>query len=298
MKLINSAIMAQAVYGTSALNTTGWDDTAHAGGWTLFLMGGTQPTTDSQMAQAFVQTSIADLYNKSLGIVRQPLMSFSNGTILNLRPRAPYVPKGVSLWGAVNGTALTHLLPNRIRRTAQTDRTISRFVCMPGATGDYSTCVGTDDVVVEFDSPVRFSHCKRFGTDTLTGQWVAVDDAGVEKSMGTLTVVSGDGSVVKFSNPQTSKTFKLKYADASYHAPLAMLSDTTQPTDTALTMPTWAVFAHSNTFVHGSFDATDDLMFFADTVGDAGPFKMIGPIAGNQNNIVYCPKVRFLPRSV
>lgn len=298
MKLINSAIMAQAVYGTSILNTAGWDDTAHAGGWTLFLMGGTQPTTDSQMAQAFAQNSIADLFNKSLGIVRQPLMSFSNGTILNLRPRASYVPKGVSLWGTVGSLSLTHLLPNRIRRTAQTDRTISRFVCMPSATGDFSTCVGTDDVVVEFDSPVRFSHCKRFGTDGLSGQWVAVDDSGVETSMGTLTVVSGDTSVFAFSNPQTSKTFKLKYAAATAHAPLAMLSDTTQATGTALTVPTWAVFAHSNTFVHGSFEATDDLMFFADTVGDAGPFKMIAPIAGNQNNTVYCPKVRFMPRSL
>lgn len=298
MKLINSAIMAQAVYGTNILNTNGWDDTAHAGGWTLFLMGGTQPTTDSQMAQAFVQTSIADLYNKSLGIVRQPLLSLSNNTILNLRPRASYVPKGVSLWGTVGSVTLTHLLPNRIRRTAQTDRTISRFVCMPGATGDFSVTVGTDDVVVEFDTAVRFSHCKRFGTDTLTGQWVAVDDSGVETSMGTLSALTADTSVFAFSNPQTSKVFKLKYAVATGHAPLAMLSDTTQPTATALTVPTWAVFAHANTFVHGSFDATDDLMFFADTVGDAGPFKMIAPIQGNQNNIVYCPKVRFMPRSL
>jgi len=298
MKLINSAIMAQAVYGTSIPNTSGWDDTAHAGGWTLFLMPGTQPTTDSQMAQAFVQTSIADLYNKSLGIVRQPLLSFSNNTILNLRPRASYIPKGVSLWGAVGNVTLTHLLPNRIRRTAQTDRTISRFVCMPGATGDFSTTVGTDDVVVEFDAPVRFSHCKRFGTDGLTGQWVVVADDGTETSLGTLSATVADSTVFAFSNPQTGKTFKLKYAAAQTHAPIAMLSDTTQPSSTALAVPTWAVFAHVNTFVHGSFDATDDLMFFSDTVGDTGPFKMIAPIAANQNNIVYCPKVRFLPRSL
>lgn len=297
MKLINSAAMAQAVFGTSG-TATGYDDTAHSGGWTLFLMSGTLPTTDNQMASAFNQKSIADLYNKSLGIVRSPLLSVSNGTILNLRPRSPYVPKGVSLFGTIGSTLLSSLLPNRIRRTAQTDRTISRFVCAPGTNGDFSTTVGTDDVVVEFDTAVRFSHCKRYGTEAMTGQWVAVDDSGVETSLGVLVATAADTSVSAFSNPQTSKVFKLKYAANTTHAPVGMLSDTTMPDGTALTLPTWAVFAHANTLVHGSFEATDDLMFLADNVGDSGPFQVVGPFANNKANIIYCPKIRFLPRSV
>ncbi|QQO90227.1 hypothetical protein pEaSNUABM5_00085 [Erwinia phage pEa_SNUABM_5] len=298
MKLINSAIMAQAVYGTSIQGTTGWDDPAHAGGWALFLMSGTVPTTDSQMAAAFNQKSIADLFNKSLGIVRQPLLSVSNGTILNLRPRAPYVPKGVSLWGTVGSVSLSQILPNRIRRTASTDRAISRLMCTPSAGGDYMTTVGAEDFVIEFDTAVRFSHYKRYGTDTVNGTWVAVADNGTETSLGTATALAADTSVFAFSNPQTSKVFKLKYLANTAHAPFAMLSDTEQPTATELTLPTWAVFAHVNTFVHGSFEATDDLMFIADTVGDMGPFQVVGPFAGNKANIIYCPKIRFLPRSV
>lgn len=297
MKLINSAIMAQAVFGTSG-TATGYDDPAHAGGWALFLMSGTLPTTDSQMAAAFNQKSIADLFNKSLGIVRNPLLSVSNGTILNLRPRAAYVPKGVSLYGAVGGVTLSQLLPNRITRTASSDRAISRILCTPAALGDYSVTVGTDDFTMEFDTAVRFSHIKLYGTSPLSGTFVAVDDNGVETSMGTRTATTGDASVYAFSNPITAKKFRLKYVAGTSHAPFALLSDTTQPDGTALTLPTWAVFAHVNTYVHGSFEGTDDLMFLADTVGSSGPFGVVGPFAGNTANIIYCPKIRFLPRSV
>lgn len=296
MKLINSAIMAQAVFGTSG-TASGYDDPAHSGGWTLFLMSGTMPTTESQMAAVFNQRSVADLFNVSLGIVRNPLLSVSNGTILNLRPRAPYVPKGASLYGTVGALNLSQLLPNRVTRTGSTDRAISRIVCAPSTVGDYSTTVGAEDFTVEFDQAVRVSHIKLFGSSPLSGVIVAVDDSGVETSMGNRTVVSGDASVYSFANPQTAKRFRLKYAANTLHAPFTLLSDTTMPTATELALPTWAVLAHANTFVHGDFEGSDSIMYLADAVGASGPFNVVGPFASNKANIIYCPKIRFLPRS-
>lgn len=297
MKLINSAIMAQAVFGTNGTQT-GYDDISHSGGWTLFLMGGTIPTTDSQMAAVFNQKSLADLFNASLGIVRNPLLSITNNTILNLRPRAPYVPKGASLWGSVGTVNLSQLMPNRIRRTASSDRAISRLTCMPSGLGDFSVTLGTDDMVIEFDTEVRLSHIKVYGTSAVVSTFVAVSDTGSETTLGSRTSLVSDSSIQAFANPQTSKVFKIKYVANGNHAPFALLSDTTQPTATELTLPTWAVFAHTNTYVHGSFDASDDIMFLADTVGSSGPFNVVGPFAGNKANIIYCPKIRFMPRSV
>ncbi|WOL24658.1 hypothetical protein fHeYen902_312c [Yersinia phage fHe-Yen9-02] len=293
MKFINSHIQAQVIYGASS-QSANYIQPYSGGGWTIFAMPGSLPADETAVNTRFNTKSLADLYNKSLGIVKSPVLSISKSVNLNLAPISNYTPKGVSYFGTIGGISYTQLQPHSIVETDVTKRDITPMVstAVISPLGVSPLVRNTFDFV--FDSEVKLTHVKRFlSTSTVPTTLFAVSDTGVESSSGTLTVLAADSSVWKLANPLTSKRFRLKFDASTMFSTFLLLSDTTQATSDTLEQPGWVVFAPGNTIGVGDTAFSDNIPWIAEKCEAAGPFVILPPIKANVQNTMYCPKIRF-----
>lgn len=303
MKILNTRIMAQAVVGSTANTAALLNDPNVGAGWNIFAFNGKVPTSDAGFAAAFNQKSLADMYNQSLGIVRNPVTGIESGNVIAMTLQSQYVPKGVSYYGTIGSTAanvisVTQLLPARVTRTGFTDRCItwllgSGSVPMPSGRMDGSV------IDFEFDEAVTWTHIKWNTTTALSGNtmtlWSVADD-GTETAMGTYGRYDSLVDVSAIQYPQRSKKYRLKNLTGAQYV-FTMLSSVDAAPTAIATAPTWAALAHCNTLTHGDIDYSDNIMFAAGACGNQGPFKIVGDVVPNKKNVMFCPKLRFTPRS-
>lgn len=301
MKIIDNGARATAMIGTSE-TSTGRNDIAHKDGWSMFLMSGNVPSTEADVAAVFDTNSLADMYNKSLGVCPSPIQALGDSNRILFPSKILYVPKGVSQDAKVGSTQLYRLLPARIRKNVYTDRAISMIACTPGSDGDVGTSVGASDMVVEFDTDVTITHVRRTcgNTSAIMQTLALVNSDGTETSLGAYTASSDDASVYSVATPATGKVFKIKYAAntsrSAVYATLALLSSSTTPDGSVQTSPTWYVLAHCNSHLAGPYNPVRDVMYLADAFGPNNPFSVLTSLANNVLNYVYCPTIRFTSR--
>lgn len=300
MKIINTRIMAQAAVGTNANNASLLQDPNVGAGWNIFAFSGKLPTSKEGFEAAFNNKSLADMYNKSIGIVRNPITGIENGNVIALALQSQYIPKGVSYYGTIGTAALvvSQLLPHRITRSGVTDRNITLIM---GAGTSYVPAPRNlnTDIDFEFDTAVTVTHVKFNTTVRDAFQLVALSDDGLtEYQLGSAVAIAGDATCLALDAPRASKRYRYKSASTSAQSAMrTLLSSVDVPSATAVTSPTWAALAHCNTFTHGDINYSDEIMFTADAVGTQGPFKLIDQVIPNKKNMMYCPKLRFTQRS-
>lgn len=305
MKIIDSGILAQSMFGQQnpASGTTLTQHMFTGAGWTAFLMNGTMPVTEADMAQKFAQDSLASLYNACVGVSRGLLTYVSQNNIVHTLAQARYEPKGVSYFKTINGTPYRQLTPNRITENNSSKRTISQLFAgiTPQVNAIYnSDTFGDGNFIVEFDSAVRLSHIYRNGVGTIIFSITAIADDNTETSLGTFTSVSSyDISLFVASNPQTAKRFRIKPILDSYTTmcPISILSDSEEYSAAPTELPKWLVLAHTNTRVCGDYNYSPLIPYLAENVGLPSTF-VIRSVDPSTDNILYCPKIRFANRSV
>lgn len=300
MKIINNRIMAQSVIGSNVNLAVAINSPYVGAGWSLFMFDGRMPTSKEGFAEVFNSRSLADLYNKSLGLVRNPVTGIENGNVIALQLQSQYIPKGVSYYGTI-GTALlpvTQLMPRTIQSNAQSDRNIS-LLTSGGSSNFNHSRTGYGDYVIEFDAAVTITHIKFMSSISNTYQLVRIADDNTETATTLGTVVAGEANCYPVTAPVASKKYRLKSVGGAnaIDAAFVLLSSVDQAPSVAQTQPTWAALAHTNTRTHGDIDYSDEIMFAADACGVAGPFKIVGNIVPNKLTRVYCPKLRFTQRS-
>ena len=301
MKIINTRTMAQAVVGSNANTAALVTDPNVGAGWNIFAFSGKLPTSKEGFEAAFNNKSLADMYNQSIGIVRNPITGIENGNVIALALQSQYIPKGVSYYGTIGTAALvvSQLMPHRITRSGVTDRDIT-LIMGAGTAAVPAARQGGMDIDIEFDAAVTVTHVKFNGTTTNDAFTLVAlsDDGQTEYSLGTATAIAGDTQTLGLSTPRASKRYRYKFAKpTNVTAMRTLLSSVDVPSASAVTSPTWAALAHCNTFTHGDINYSDEIMFTADAVGTQGPFKLIGQVIPNQKNMMYCPKLRFTQRS-
>ncbi|AXG66806.1 hypothetical protein HOU08_gp080 [Dickeya phage vB_DsoM_JA29] len=307
MKIIDSHVRAQSMFGARAGNTAENTVTRHmftGAAWTAFLMPGALPANEAAVAQIFKQDSLADLYNKCAGVSKGVVSFISKTNIVHLIPQARYFYKGVSFYRNIWGINFRALIPNRILETSASKRTISHLFAgaSPLIGADYRPeTVGDGNLIVEFDSPVKLTHLVREGT-ALIFNVNAVADDGTETSLGTWSPMTGDTTMYAASNPQTAKRFRI-YATGTFTTmgAITLLSDSQPYTTPPTTLPDWVVVAHTNTRVCGDFQKSPLIPYFAEEVGHGDgtpkPFTL-RTLVSDGENILYCPKIRFNNRSL
>lgn len=297
MKIINTRTMAQSVVGTNTNAAAIIADPNVGAGWNLFAFSGKLPTSKEGFEAAFNNKSLADMYNASIGIVRNPITGVESGNVLTLALQSQYIPKGVSYYGPIGSANLvvSQLVPHRITRSGITDRNISVLIGLGSTTTLYQRFAQTD-VDFEFDTDVTVKYLKYSGTPSNSFTIVAVDDSGVESSLGTTSAIAGDATCLVLATPKASKKYRLKATGTAVQRSFIMLSEDV-PTATPATSPTWAALAHCNTLTHGDINYSDEIMYAAGAVGTQGPFKMVDQVIPNQKSLMYCPKLRFTQRS-
>jgi len=308
MKIIDTHIRAQSMIGHRATVYTGAENTYtrhpfSGSGWTGFLMPGSLPSTEADIAKIFKQDSLADLYNKCVGVARGLVTTISSGNIVHMIPQANFYYKGSTFlkrqWG-VNFRALT---PDRIVEDADSKRSVTQLL----AGNSLADCqfraetFGSGSITVEFDTAVKLTHIVRNGL-SMAFAVNAIDDSGVETSLGTWSTVSGDPTLYIASNPQTAKRFRIYAVPPMTIGPITLVSDSQPYTNAPLQVPGWIVIAHTNTRVAGDFEHSPLIPYFAETVGhgddgNAKPFTLRTLVPDN-DNILYCPKIRFSNRSI
>lgn len=303
MKIIDSAIMAQSMFG-SQNPVAGNAFSTHmftGAGWTGFLMNGTMPTDEAGIAQIFAQDSLASLYNACVGVSRGLLTYISQANIIHTLAQARYEPKGVSYFKTINGAQYRQLTPNRITENSHSKRTICQlFAGTVGTGATYNTeTMGDGNLIVEFDTAVRLSHIYRNGTGSLIFSITAIADNNAETSLGTFTASTADSNLFIAANPQTAKRFRIKPASDSYTTmtPISLLSDSAVYSAAPSELPKWIVLAHTNTRVCGDTNYSPLIPYIAENVGLPSTF-VIRSVDPTTDNILYCPKIRFANRSV
>ena len=299
MKIINNRIMAQLMVGTSANAAPLVADPNVGAGWNIFAFSSKLPTSKEGFDAAFNNKSLADMYNTSIGMIRNPISGVESGNVLTLALQSQYIPKGVSYYGTIGSanTVAYQLMPHRIIRAGFTDRSIGLIV------GSGSTLIPparfSSDVDFEFDTPITVTHVKFTGSATDAFTLVAVSDDGLtETALGNATAIAGDALCLALSAPVASKRYRYKFNKPTLNtAQRVLLTTVNQPDATPATAPTWAVLAHCNTLTHGNTDYSDEIMYCAGAVGNQGPYKIIGDIIPAQKTVMYCPKLRFTQRS-
>ncbi|QZE57296.1 hypothetical protein MPK71_gp087 [Erwinia phage pEa_SNUABM_1] len=300
MKIINTRTMAQSVVGSNANTANLVNDPNVGAGWNIFAFSGKLPTSKEGFDAAFNNKSLADMYNQSIGIVRNPITGIENGNVIALALQSQYIPKGVSYYGTVGTAAIvvSQLVPNRITRSGLTDRNIS-LIMGAGSVAVPATRFAGVDIDVEFDAAVTVTHLKFNSTVTDGFQLVALSDDGqTESTLGTATSITGDATVLALSAPKASKRYRFKSANLTTQSAMRiLLSSVDVPSASVVTSPTWAALAHCNTFTHGDINYSDEIMYTAGAVGTQGPFKLTDQVIPNRKNMMYCPKLRFTQRS-
>ena len=299
MKIINTRVMAQSMIGTNANTAALVSDPSAGAGWNIFAFSGKLPTSKEGFAAAFDQRSLADMYNKSIGIVRNPITGVENGNVIAMALQSQYIPKGVSYYGTIGTAAIvvSQLVPHRIIRSGATDRNITPLM----GSGNIGAPLARSpqmNIDFEFDNPVTIKYLKYNATPNNSFILVAVNDNGDEIQLGATSALTGDANCRVLAAPVASKKYRYKYnASGGPHVPHVFLSDVDVPSSVAVTSPTWAVLAHCNTLTHGDINYSDEIMFTAGAVGNQGPFRIVGDVVPNKKTMMYCPKLRFSQRS-
>lgn len=295
MKVISNNVMAQAMVGSPV--STGVADPNVGGGWVLLAFSGKLPTSKEGFEATFNTRSVADMYNKAIGIVRNPLTGVEGNTVITLALQSQYIPKGVSYYGTIGSanTPVSQLVPDRIVRSAFTDRNITSVLACGSLPAPADRAVA--DVDFEFDTPVTIKYLKYASTVSNSYSLVAVTDEGVEQGVGAMTAVSGEANCFSLATPRTSKKFRFKKVGTEAQRAVIFLTDVEQAPSVAATSPTWVALMHCNTLAHGDIDYSDEVMFAAAAVGTQGPFKIVGEVIPNQKTLMFCPKLRFSQRS-
>lgn len=308
MKIIDSHVRAQSMFGLRN-NTYVGSETAQSrhpftgAAWTAFLMPGNLPADEAAIAAIFKQDSLADLYNKSIGVARGIASFITKTNIVHLVPQANFYYKGVSFYKRQWGVNFRALMPNRITETASSKRSLTQLLAGTSlADADFRPeTVGLGSLIVEFDNPVKLTHIQRNGLSFIYTV-NAIDDLGVETSLGTWSPMSGDTTMYVASNPISAKRFRI-FATGTYTtmAPITLLSDTEAYTAPPA-LPNWVVVAHTNTRVCGDFEKSPLIPYFAEEVShgvDAAPKPFtLRTLLQNDDNILYCPKIRFNNRRI
>ncbi len=301
MKIINGRAMAQSVLGSNVSLAAQVADPNVGAGWTLFAFSGDMPTSKEGFNEKFNSRSLADLYNNSLGLVRSAVSGVVNGNTISLVQNPQYTPKGVCYYGTI-GSALTparQVLPNRITRSAFTDRNITLLTSKSSA-GSASGRFGGNNVDFEFDVATTITHIK-YGNNGPTTNFnlVALSDDGLtEYGLGLNTSVAGEPSCYALASPRAAKRYRFKNINGvNTTTALTLLTTVDAASTVAQTKPTWFVLAHCNTFTHGDYDYSDEIMFCAASCGNLGPFNIVGQVMPAERTTLYCPKLRFKPRS-
>lgn len=308
MKIIDTHIRAQSMFGLRN-NTWVGSETAQSrhpftgAAWTAFIMPGDLPANESAIAQIFKQDSLADLYNKSIGVARGLASFIVKTNVVQFVPQANFFYKGVSFYKRQWGVNYRALMPNRITETATSKRTLTQLLagtCLADADFRPET-VGLGSIIVEFDNPVRLTHIQRNGLSFIYTV-NAIDDQGVETSLGTWSPMSGDTTMYVASNPQTAKRFRI-FATGTFTTmgPITLLTDVTDYTAPPA-LGNWVVVAHTNTRVCGDFEKSPLIPYFAEVLGHGNdatqkPFTLRA-LASDAENILYCPKIRFNNRRI
>lgn len=298
MKIINTRTMAQSVVGTGSNTAALLNDPCLGAGWNIFAFSGKLPTSKEGFEAAFNNKSLADMYNKSIGIVRNPITGIENGNVIALALQSQYIPKGVSYYGTIGSAniVVSQLVPHRIIRSGTTDRNITT-VLGSGSIGIPNARLGSESIDFEFDAPVTIKYLKYTTTPSNAYSLVAVNDAGEETSLGNGSALAGDSTIWTLPSPVASKKYRLKSVGTGTQVPMIFLSSDDVATSTPATSPTWAVLAHCNTFTHGDINYSDEIMYTAGAVGTQGPFKIVDQVIPNKKTMMYCPKLRFTQRS-
>lgn len=308
MKIIDSHIRAQSMFGVRNLTLGGSETTTTrhpftGAAWTAFVMPGNLPANEDAAALVFKQDSIADLYNKSIGVARGIASFLVKTNVVQLVPQANFLFKGVCFYKRQWGINFRALIPNRIVETDSSKRSLTQLLAGQSlADADFRPeTVGLGSIIVEFDTAVRLSHIQRNGLSFIYSI-NAIDDLGVETSLGTWSPMTGDFSMYAASNPQTAKRFRI-FATGTFTtmAPITLLSDSTAYT-TPPDLGNWVVVAHTNTRVCGDFEKSALIPYIAEELGhgnggDPKPFTL-RTLVPDADNILYCPKIRFNNRRI
>lgn len=295
MLMVKTKQAAYSFSGTSTMNSAAANECTRLKGWSLFTFDGPVPTTEAEVKLRFETTSLASLYNASLGYAKSVVSSVDT-KFFTVEPaaEASYHPKGISYFTTYSDVVFSRLVPNRVIETASTKRSLTLLTTAPTANGVSKAHVGSE-VIVEFDSPVNVTHLWTQGT--LTTSWAIFAITGlpgeeIEVSLGTASTVSGRPSLLVLSSPKTASKFKIVSSDVIV-SPFGFLSNTEIPQDMPLAVPTWAVLAHTNTVAHGDYDHSPEIMYIADACGKRGPFAYSANLNSNKENFLYSSRIRL-----
>jgi len=300
MKIINSRAMAQCMIGSNVSLAAQINDPNVGAGWTLFAFSGDMPTSKEGFNEKFSSRSLADLYNNSLGIVRNAIAGVTSGNLVSFQTNPQYLPKGACYYGTIGSAALAvrQLVPHRIIRSGFTDRNITLMTAFTSGLISYGR-FGGSDIDFEFDTAVTVTHLKYSTTPSSNFSFVAVSDDGTtEYSLGTATAIAGDTTCFVLGSPRAAKRYRFKNSGGTTSTiPRILLTSVDAAPTVAQTKPTWFVLAHCNTFTHGDYDYSDEIMFCAMNCNNLGPFNIVGQVMPEVKTTLYCPKLRFKPRS-
>lgn len=304
MKIIDSILKAQAMFGNRVSNGAENTTTRHpftGSAWTAFLMPGNLPANEGDISAVFRLDSLADLYNKSMGVARGIASFVSKRNIVQLTPQAQYFYKGINFYRTVGNVNFSALIPHRVVEDADSKRCLTQLFAGKSlsAANGFKANIGSGSITIEFDNAVRISHIAREGT-AMIHTVIAIADDGTETSLGTWPVYANDPTIYTASNPQTAKRFRVSVPlNNGNLGAITLLSDSEIPVIPTSILPGWVVVAHTNTRVCGDFQKSPMIPFIAESVGNTGsqnrPFTLR---ALQKENILYCPKIRFKNRSL
>lgn len=307
MKIIDSHIRAQSMFGSNASLVDANSRHPFTGsGWTAFLMPGSFPSTEAQVEERFNKESLADLYNKCVGVSRGILNNITQADIVHLIPQARYDHKGVSYFKTIGAVDYRLLMPNSIDETAVTKRTVTHILAGEslGTGGAWfsSETFDSGDMVVEFDTEVNLTHLYRNGGGSMIFKVSALDTDNTATSLGTFTTDPADPNLFIAANPQTAKRFILSAVASSNSSmnSICLLSKDQPYSDNPETLPKWLVLAHTNTRVCGDHEYSLRIPYLAEFVSQGSaesvPFTL-RRIDMQNENVLFCPKMRFANRS-
>ena len=293
MLVVNCDVRAQAFAGSHNTNNPEAKESTRGGGWSLFFFTGNLPTTEEEVKAVFNTLSLADMYNKSVGIAKSSYKQVFGRSLIEQHPQMEYQAKGASYCERIGNGSLTMLTPDRIVENSSTKKTIS-MIAAHTTSGLKKEFRGEDDYIIEFDNPVTLTHLKLYGAEDKCDIVSLVTSGGVEieQSLGVVSKVSE--GLFAFGSPVESTRYKIKHtAESGVVQTMDFLSNMTTPQQEALPKPSWCVLAHTNLLAHGDIHNSGQIMYIADHVRNEGPYVTSTNLSADKVNFVYCPKIRL-----